>query len=48
METSDRSLHSELKEHIEQRVRIENGNDVGEDEDVNEEIERRLEALGYK
>jgi arylsulfatase len=45
---SDRSLRSELEAHIEQRVRVENGDDVGDDENVDEEIERRLSALGYK
>ncbi|MFC6861882.1 sulfatase [Halomicroarcula sp. GCM10025817] len=47
-ECSDRSLRSELKAHVEQRVRVEHGDDVGEDENVGEEIERRLSALGYK
>jgi len=47
-EYSDRSLRSELKSHTEQRIRVENGHDVSEDEDVDEEIERRLSALGYK
>jgi arylsulfatase len=45
---SDRSLRSELEAHIEQRVRVENGDEVGKDEDVDEEIERRLSALGYR
>ena len=47
-ENSGRSLCSELETHVEQRVRVENGDDLGEDEDVDEEIERRLSALGYK
>jgi arylsulfatase len=45
---SNRSLRSELKAHVVQRVRVENGDDVSEDEDIDEEIERRLSALGYK
>ncbi|WP_121820727.1 sulfatase [Halostella salina] len=44
---SDRSLRSELKAHVEQRVRVENGGDINGEEDVDEEIERRLNALGY-
>jgi arylsulfatase len=45
---SDRSLRSELETHVEQRVRVENGDEIGADENVDEEIERRLSALGYK
>ena len=47
-ESSDRSLHSELEAYVEQRVRVENGDEISEDEDVDEEIEQRLSALGYK
>jgi arylsulfatase len=47
-ESSDRSLRSELEAYIEQRVHVENGDDIDEDEDVDEEIEQRLSALGYK
>jgi arylsulfatase len=45
---SVRSLRPELEAHVEQRVHVENGDDVSEDGDVDEEIERRLSALGYK
>ncbi|WP_144905932.1 sulfatase [Halobellus captivus] len=45
---SDRSLRSELEAHVEERVRVENGDSAGSDEEVDEEIERRLDALGYK
>ena len=45
---SDRSLRSKLRAHVKERVRVEHGDDVGEDGDVGEEIERRLSALGYK
>ncbi|WP_137284580.1 sulfatase [Halorussus salinisoli] len=44
---SDQSLRSELEAHIEARVCAENGDDVTADEKVDEEIERRLSALGY-
>ncbi|TKX47248.1 DUF229 domain-containing protein [Halorubrum sp. SD690R] len=58
-ESTDPSLRSALEAHVEERVRVENGTDadegtgVGEDEDadgdeVGEEIEQRLDALGYK
>ncbi|QZP38250.1 sulfatase [Halobaculum magnesiiphilum] len=43
---TDRSLRSELEAHVEQRVRVENGDGAAEEE-VDEEIERRLNALGY-
>ncbi len=45
-DVTDRALRSELEAHIEQRVRVENGDEAAEDE-VDEEIERRLSALGY-
>ena len=45
---SDQSLRSELEAHVEKRVNIENGDNASEDGDVDEEIERRLSALGYK
>jgi arylsulfatase len=47
-ETTSRSLRAELEAHVEQRIRVENGDDVGGDENVDQEIERRLSALGYK
>ncbi|MFC7202654.1 sulfatase [Haloferax namakaokahaiae] len=47
-ESKGLSLQSELREHICARVAIENGESAGDDEEVDEEIERRLEALGYK
>ena len=47
VEASDRSLRAELEAHVEERVRVENGeSDVGDGE-VDEEIKRRLSALGY-
>ncbi|POG55528.1 sulfatase [Haloferax marisrubri] len=47
-DSSGSELQLELREHVEARVAVENGESVGDDEDVDEEIERRLEALGYK
>jgi arylsulfatase len=41
-------LRAELEGHIEERVRVENGESVEDDGRVDEEIERRLDALGYK
>ena len=48
IETTTHSLRAELEAHVEQRVRIENGDGSAAESDVNEEIERRLSALGYK
>lgn len=52
IDVTDRELRSELEAHVEERVAVENGEaDVAGDEDedkVDEEIEQRLEALGYK
>ncbi len=45
---SSRSLRCELEAHVDGRVRRENGEDVAESDEVDEEIDRRLEALGYK
>ena len=45
---SSRQLREELENHVETRVRVENGETVDADADVDEEIERRLSALGYK
>ncbi|GGI95561.1 hypothetical protein GCM10008995_02060 [Halobellus salinus] len=47
VEPSDRSLRTELEAHIEARVRVENGDANVGDGKINEEIERRLSALGY-
>jgi len=47
-ENFDRSLRFELESHVKKRVRVRNSDDVGEDKDVDEEIERRLSALGYR
>ena len=55
--STDPSLRSTLEAHVEERVRVENGgpgaddSEAGEDgdgDDVGEEIEQRLDALGYK
>ncbi|GAA0546161.1 sulfatase [Halorubrum ejinorense] len=55
--STDPSLRSALEAHVEERVRIENGTggagnedggDADEDDAVGEEIEQRLDALGYK
>jgi len=45
-DVTDRSLCSKLEAHIERRVSVENGDGAAEGE-VDEEIERRLSALGY-
>jgi len=47
-EVPDRGLRAELEAHVEERVRVENGGEVESDDDVDEEIDRRLSALGYK
>ncbi|RQG89702.1 sulfatase [Natrarchaeobius chitinivorans] len=47
-ECSSRSLRDELEAHVEERVRRENSEDVAESDDVEQEVERRLDALGYK
>ncbi|WP_455449619.1 sulfatase [Natrinema thermotolerans] len=47
-ECANRSLRTELGAHVETRVRLENGESDSEDDEVDEEIERRLTALGYK
>lgn len=46
-ECSDGSLRDALETHVSKRARTERDGESGE-EDVDEEIERRLEALGYK
>ncbi|AQL42257.1 arylsulfatase [Halorientalis sp. IM1011] len=45
---SDRSLREELEAHVDERIRAENGGASGDDSEVDEEIDRRLSALGYK
>ncbi|WP_226010811.1 sulfatase [Halomicrobium salinisoli] len=47
-ECTDRALRSKLEDHVEERIRREAGETEGESEDVDDEIERRLSALGYK
>jgi len=47
MNESDRSLRSKLEVHVNERVRVEKGDENRENKEVNEEIERRLSALGY-
>ncbi|MBX0296660.1 sulfatase [Haloarcula nitratireducens] len=47
-ETTKKPLRSELKAHVEQRIGIKNENEPAADSEVDEEIERRLNALGYK
>jgi arylsulfatase len=46
-EVTDSGLRSELEAHVEERVRVENGDGSGGDDVVDDEIERRLSALGY-
>ena len=48
-ECAGSALREELEAHVDERVRVENGKSVeDDDEEVDEEIERRLDALGYK
>lgn len=47
-ESTGREIRGELEAHVEERVAVENGETVANDEDVDEEIEGRLQALGYK
>jgi arylsulfatase len=47
-ETTARSLRTELEAHVKQRVRVENGDESVGDNEIDEEINARLEALGYK
>ncbi|GAA0728042.1 arylsulfatase [Halorubrum trapanicum] len=47
-ECAGSALREELEAHVDERVRVENGESVGDEEEVDEEIERRLDALGYK
>ncbi|WP_049919653.1 sulfatase [Haloarcula vallismortis] len=48
VECSDRSLRDELEVHVTDRVRKESGDESTDEDEVDEEIERRLSALGYK
>ncbi|KAA9409942.1 arylsulfatase [Haloarcula hispanica] len=47
-EVSKKSLQSELKDHVKQRVDVKAETTDTHEDDVDEEIERRLSALGYK
>ncbi|WP_048067104.1 sulfatase [Haloquadratum walsbyi] len=47
-EYTDFTLCEEVESHINERIRIDNGEPVNNKGEVNEEIERRLDALGYK
>jgi arylsulfatase len=44
----NRSLREQLRAHVETRVRYENNETRSEEGDVDQEVERRLDALGYK
>jgi arylsulfatase len=43
-----RRLQNELEAHVEKRVRRMNGEELESEDEADAEIERRLEALGYK
>ncbi|QCJ45968.1 sulfatase [Haloprofundus sp. MHR1] len=45
---TDRSHQSELEAHVKERIKRENGECTSDSEEVNDEVERRLDALGYK
>jgi arylsulfatase len=47
-ECSSSALRSELETHVEARVRSDDEGSASGDDEVDAEIERRLEALGYK
>lgn len=47
-ECTDPALRAELEAHINAPTNLENGESIGDDGTVDEEIERRLDALGYK
>ncbi|MEZ3163841.1 sulfatase [Halorubrum miltondacostae] len=47
-ECAGSGLRAALEAHVDERVRVENGESVEDDAEVDEEIERRLDALGYK
>jgi len=52
--SGNQGLRNELEVHVEERTAVENGdtivdsNGITDESEVNEDIERRLEALGYK
>jgi arylsulfatase len=45
---TDRSHRSELEAHVEARAKREHGDSAVGSDDVDDEVERRLDALGYK
>jgi arylsulfatase len=45
---ASRELRNELEEHVERRIRRMNGEELETEDGADAEIERRLEALGYK
>jgi arylsulfatase len=47
-ECSNRSLREDLEVHVSERVELESDGDGADEDEVDEEIERRLNALGYK
>ena len=47
-DNSNRSLCSGFEAHAEQRIRVTNDDNSTKDNNVDEEINRRLSALGYK
>ena len=47
-ECAGSASRAELEAHVDERVRVENGESVEDEGEVDEEIERRLDALGYK
>jgi len=47
-ECSNRSLREDLEAHVTERVQLESDGEEGDEDEVDEEIERRLSALGYK
>ncbi|WP_442905050.1 sulfatase [Haloarcula sp. CGMCC 1.2071] len=47
-ECSNRSLREDLEAHVTKRVQLESNGEAAAEDEVDEEIERRLSALGYK
>jgi len=47
-ECSNRSLREDLEAHVTERVQLESNGEAAAEDEVDEEIERRLSALGYK
>jgi len=45
---ASRELRNELEEHVQKRIRRMNGEELEAEDEADAEIERRLEALGYK